>query len=207
MENLAYLHCASAYEEAPPIESTLAEDTQPLFNGANWNKLSGKVCLALLPFAIVLGMVSIPQQAQAGGCYSHTYSSCKVHHRVIRKPKYYVKHYPVVIHRPVYRHRYYPVYKSYPVVIHRPKFVHVTYPVIVPRPRYFYKDVPVAIPRPKCYHGCYKVVHQPTCFDDWDGGCGKPFAPVGFHQTPAVDYDDGEFAVYKGGCHSGSCSG
>ena len=204
MDYLAYLHCASAYDEAPSIESTPAEDAQPLFNGLNWKKLSGKVCLALLPVAIVLGIVVIPEQAQARGCYTYSYRPCKVRHRVIRKPKYYVKHYPVVIRRPVYRYKYYPVYKHYPVVIRRPKFVHVTYPVVVPRPRYFYKDVPVVITRPKCYK--HKVVHRPACFDDWDGGCGQSFAPIGFQPAPAIDYDDDEFAVYKGGCGSGSCS-
>ena len=205
MDYLAYLHCASAYDEAPPIESTPAEDAQPLFNGLNWKQLSGKVCLALLPVAIVLGMVVTPEQAQAGGCYSYSYRPCKVRHRVIRKPKYYVKHYPVVIRRPVYRYKYYPVYKHYPVVIRRPKFIHVSYPVVVPRPRYVYKDVPVVITRPKCYK--HRVVHRPACFDDWGGGCGKSFAPVGFHPTPTVDYDDDEFAVYRGGCAGESCSG
>ena len=208
MENLAYLHCASAYDEAPAIESTLAEDTTPLFDGLDWKKLSGKACIALLPFAIVLGMAaSMPQQAQAGGCYTK-YTSCKVHYRVVHRPKYYVKRYRVTIHRPVYRYKYYPVYKHIPVVVHRPKFIHVTYPVAIPRPRYYYKDFPVVIPRPKYYHKSYKVVHQPSCFDDWDSGCGKSFESVGFHPTPAPDYNhDNEFEVYNGGCDRNSCSG
>lgn len=205
MENLAYLYCASAYNEAPPIESTPAEDTTPLFSGLDWKKLSGKVCLALLPFAIVLGMVASPQQAQAGGCYS-TYSPCQVRYRVKHRPRYYVKRYPVVIHRPVYRYKYYPVYKHIPVVIRRPKFIHVTYPVVIPRPRYYYKDFPVAIARPKCYYK-HKVVHRPACFDDADYGYGNEFESAGFQPTPSVDYNDEGFAVYNGGCGGGSCSG
>jgi hypothetical protein len=210
MEALAYLHCASAYDESPLIELMPDEENQSLCDGLDWKKFSSQVCLALMPFAIVVAALGSPQPAQA----SHRcgeYTSCKVYRRVIHKPKYYVKHYPVVIRRPVYHYSYYPVYRHYPVVIRRPKFVHVTYPVVIPRPRYYYKDFPVAAYRPKCHFKRYKVVHRPSCHSEWDGGgYDDGFDSVVYRHRPqpVLDYDnDDGFAVYNRSCESGSCSG
>jgi hypothetical protein len=221
MDTLAYLHCASSYDEAPQVESLPALDDEPLFNGLNWTKLSSSAFILLMPFAVALGVVGMPQQAEAYGCGGYSYTSCKRVRRVIHRPKYYVKHYPVVIRRPVYHYRPYPVIQTYPVVIRRPRYIHVTHPVFITRPRYIYKDVPVVIHRPKYIYKYrkHKAIHHPKCFGEAGFGCGDSFDHNSYHHTsyhhtshhPVTSWghdrdDDGGFAVYRRPCINDNCT-
>ncbi|GET37988.1 hypothetical protein [Microseira wollei] len=173
MENLAYLHCASAYDEAPPIELVPGEDLEPLFNELNWNKFSSKALVGLMPFAVVVGLLGTPQQAQAGYHCGHVVSvSCKYktvsyHKKVV----YHAKYIPVVYKKVVYKPKYItvvhrkviPAYKYvkvvHPVVIHKAKLVKTYYPIVIRKPKYYaYKTV--------SYKGCCKhvVIHKSKCF-------------------------------------------
>lgn len=172
MENLAYLHCASAYDEAPPIELVPGEDLEPLFNDLNWNKFSSKALIALMPFAVAFGMLGTPQQAQAGGCGHVVSVSCKYktvsyHKKVVYKAKYI----PVVRRKVVYKPKYVtvvrrkviPAYKYvkvvHPIVIHKAKLVKKYHPIVIRKPSYYaYKTVK--------YKGCCKhvVIHKSKCY-------------------------------------------
>lgn len=172
MENLAYLHCASAYDEAPPIELVPGEDLEPLFNDLNWNKFSSKAFVALMPFAVVAGLLATPQQAQAGYHCGHVVSvSCKYktvsyHKKVVYKAKYIPVVYKKVVYKPKYitvvHRKVIPAYKYvkvvHPVVIHKAKLVKTYHPIVIRKPKYYaYKTV--------SYKGCCKhvVIHKSKC--------------------------------------------
>lgn len=63
METLAYLHCASAYEESSPTELVKSKTNSRLFDGLNWKKFSSRACFFLLPLVIALGSFSVPAEA------------------------------------------------------------------------------------------------------------------------------------------------
>ncbi|GEM_PF-2847367 len=85
METLAYIHCASAYEESSLIESVKSEDNAPVFDGLNWKKFSTQAWLYLLPFAIALGVLGISDQAQAAvGYRDYGYKVFKLQNKLKR---------------------------------------------------------------------------------------------------------------------------
>ena len=79
METLAYLHCASAYEESSSTESVKTETKARLFEGLNWKKFSSRACLFLLPLVVGLGSFSVPAEA-----YARNLSYGKRGHDVVR---------------------------------------------------------------------------------------------------------------------------
>jgi hypothetical protein len=160
METLAYLHCASAYDEAPPIEFVPGEENEPLFNSPDWKKLSSKACLALIPFAVAWGALGAPQQAHAGYHCGYrpkvvkcSYAKVKYHKVVKYKAKYIKVVRKVVI--PDYKY----VKIHHPVLVHKTKLVKSYHPVVIRKPVYrSYKVVR--------YHGCCKkvIIHKSKCF-------------------------------------------
>ena len=182
MENLAYLHCASAYDEAPPIESVVGEEIEPLFNELHWQKFSSKALLALMPFAVAFGLLGTPQQAQAGYHCGHAvkvsckYKTVSYHKKVVYKAKYHTVFHRKVVYRPKYHtvvhrkviphYKYVRVYR--PLYLHKVKLVKKYHPIVIHKPKYYaYKTVRykgcckhVVIHKSKCYRK--KVIYRPT---------------------------------------------
>lgn len=92
METLAYIHCASAYEESPSIESVPRESNALVFDDLNWKKFSTRAWLYLLPFAIALGVLGISDQAQAAlGYRDYSYKVVKLQNK-LKRLGYFPRH-------------------------------------------------------------------------------------------------------------------
>lgn len=120
METLAYLHCASACEELPPVEPIIGEDETLLFDGVvNWKKFSSLALLGLLPLTVAFGVMGTPSPAEAGHCHSRCGHHRPHYHKKLVKKVVYKK--IVYYYRVKYKKRYH-CYRPKPVCHHyRPK--------------------------------------------------------------------------------------
>ncbi len=94
METLGYIYCAAAYEESSPIESVASIEKARVSDGLNWKKFSMQAWFYLLPLTIVLGIFTVPQEAQAYVRHgSRGYKVVKVQNR-LRSRGYFPKYVP-----------------------------------------------------------------------------------------------------------------
>ncbi|HEY9852147.1 MAG TPA: hypothetical protein V6D28_21920 [Leptolyngbyaceae cyanobacterium] len=108
METLAYLHCASVYEDVPSEDLVPSNDRHPVF-GLNGKKFSIMLSIALLPMVLGATVLGGAQEAHAyRGCGGGGYCkvSYKVRYKTIKKVRY--KTIKIVRYKrvPVYRKRY-----------------------------------------------------------------------------------------------------
>lgn len=100
METLAYLHCASVYEESPSVDLVPSNDSHPVF-GLNGKKFSIMLSVALLPMILGATVLGGAQEAQAyrgcGGGY------CRPHYKVRYKTIKIVRYKRVRVYRKRYR--------------------------------------------------------------------------------------------------------